>query len=145
MPTDIIGNPKCNSLWETLKVFFIVHHCVACWAVRHNQRLKQPETFSLACQFLLRLHRQYMLASVSTSSSIFLGRRRRWNQSDKTCWTTADFLLCSTIPPSILSDVMKKDMDLERIGSRQRDKSTVFAEESQALDQIAKEVIFHFS
>lgn len=34
---------------------------------------------------------------------------------------------------------MKKDMDLERIGSRQRDKSTVFAEESQALDQIAKE------
>jgi len=47
--------------------------------------------------------------------------------------------LCSTIPPSILSDVMKKDMDLERIGSRQRDKSTVFAEESQALDQIAKE------
>jgi len=30
-------------------------------------------------------------------------------------------------------------MDLERIGSRQRDKSQVYAEESQALDQIAKE------
>jgi len=31
-------------------------------------------------------------------------------------------------------------MDLERIGSRQREKSQVFAEESEALDQIAKEV-----
>jgi len=30
-------------------------------------------------------------------------------------------------------------MDLERIGSRQRDKSMVYAEESEALDQIAKE------
>jgi len=30
-------------------------------------------------------------------------------------------------------------MDLERIGSRQREKSQVFAEESEALDQIAKE------
>jgi len=35
---------------------------------------------------------------------------------------------------------MRKDMDLERIGSRQREKSQVFAEESEALDQIAKEV-----
>jgi len=34
---------------------------------------------------------------------------------------------------------MRKDMDLERIGSRQREKSQVFAEESEALDQIAKE------
>lgn len=31
-------------------------------------------------------------------------------------------------------------MDLERIGSRQRDNSQHFAAESQALDQIAKEV-----
>jgi len=30
-------------------------------------------------------------------------------------------------------------MDLERIGSRQRDRTQVFAEENQALDQIAKE------
>lgn len=34
---------------------------------------------------------------------------------------------------------MRKDMDLERIGARQRDKTHVFAEESEALDQIAKE------
>eukprot|EP00088_Acartia_fossae_P049706 TRINITY_DN5496_c1_g1_i13.p1 TRINITY_DN5496_c1_g1~~TRINITY_DN5496_c1_g1_i13.p1 ORF type:complete len:394 (-),score=189.72 TRINITY_DN5496_c1_g1_i13:1870-3051(-) len=34
---------------------------------------------------------------------------------------------------------MRQDMDLERIGSRQRDKSMVYAEESEALDQIAKE------
>jgi len=31
------------------------------------------------------------------------------------------------------------DMDLERIGARQRDKTHVFAEESEVLDQIAKE------
>ena len=35
---------------------------------------------------------------------------------------------------------MRKDMDLERIGSRQRDKTQTFVEENQALDQIAKEV-----
>ncbi len=35
---------------------------------------------------------------------------------------------------------MRQDMDLERIGSRQRDKSMVYHEESEALDQIAKEV-----
>lgn len=34
---------------------------------------------------------------------------------------------------------MRKDMDLERIGSRQRDKTQTFVEENQALDQIAKE------
>ena len=40
----------------------------------------------------------------------------------------------------LLHIVMRQDMDLERIGSRQRDKSMVYAEESEALDQIAKEV-----
>jgi hypothetical protein len=35
---------------------------------------------------------------------------------------------------------MKKEMDLERIGARQRDKTQVYAEESDALDRITKEV-----
>lgn len=36
-------------------------------------------------------------------------------------------------------------MDLERIGSRHRDNSHHFAAESEALDQIAKEVNHFFS
>jgi len=35
---------------------------------------------------------------------------------------------------------MKKEMDLERVGGRQRDKTQVYAEESDALDRITKEV-----
>lgn len=49
-------------------------------------------------------------------------------------------------PPAPSADPAQMKMDIslggsERVGGRQRDKSQVYAAESEALDQIAKEVI----
>ena len=49
-------------------------------------------------------------------------------------------------PPAPVADPAQMKLDIsplagsERIGGRQRDKSSVYAAESEALDQIAKEV-----
>ena len=49
-------------------------------------------------------------------------------------------------PPAPVTDPAQMKLDIsplagsERIGGRQRDKSSVYAAESEALDQIAKEV-----